>query len=243
MSVAQEQLTALQGQLSELQASPIELSIESNADEVAAGISAAAAGPYQAEVAVIYNDPGFTPSGGGTITIDVVYNDSGGPSGGSKSTTSTSSKSTGKSNSSNSLFSKAANTIQGWANSIQSKISGLLHAEGGRSDVPAIFGEAGPEWAIPEEHSDRTAELLNAAREASGFSWNELIARYGGLNGRSDGVVVNIGSYAPVITAQDSRGVEQKLIEDKDRLKRLVGDAVRDAMERNALHDAIEVYA
>ena len=243
LAASQDKLTAVQEQMAELQA---ELNVETNADEAAAGIAAAAAGPYTAEVEVIYNDPGFTPSGGGTITIDVVYNDSGGPSGGSTSTTSTSSKSTGKSNSgnnSNSLFSKAANTISSWANSIQSKISGLFHAEGGRSDTPAIFGEAGPEWAIPEEHSDRTAELLNAAREASGFSWNELIARYGGLNGRSDGVVVNIGSYAPVITAQDSRGVEQKLIEDKERLKRLVGDAVRDAMDRNALHDAIEVYA
>ena len=232
--------------MAELQ-EPITLDVDAaHVEAVAAALQAAADADYTAEVEVHYNDPGFTPSGGGTITIDVVYNDSGGPSGGSTSTTSTSSKSTGKSNSSNnsnSLFSKAANTIQSWANSIQSKVSGLFHAEGGRSDVPAIFGEAGPEWAIPEEHSDRTAELLNAAREASGFSWNELIARYGGLNGRSDGVVVNIGSYAPVITAQDSRGVEQKLIEDKDRLKRLVGDAVRDAMERNALHDAIEVYA
>ncbi|MBQ8708522.1 MAG: phage tail tape measure protein [Succinivibrionaceae bacterium] len=220
---AQDQLTALQSQMTDLQASPIELNIESNADEVAAGIGAAAAGPYTAEVAVVYNDPGFTPSGGGTVTVDVVYNDSGGPSSGS-------SGSSGKSG--GSLWSKAANYV-----------TSLFHAEGGRSDTPAIFGEAGPEWAIPEEHSDRTAELLNAAREASGFTWNELIARYGGLGGRTDGIVVNIGNYAPVINADNADGVEQKLIEDKARLKDMVGEAVRDAMERNALHDAIEVYA
>ena len=34
------------------------------------------------------------------------------------------------------------------------------YAEGGRADEASIFGEAGPEWAIPEEHSARTASLL-----------------------------------------------------------------------------------
>ena len=236
LAASQDKLTAVQEQMSELQA---ELNVETNADEAAAGIAAAAAGPYQAEVDVIYNDPGFTPSGGGTITIDVVYNDSGDPGGSFVSTGSTS-----KSGNSGGIFGQMANTLSSWQSSIKNKLSGLTkHAEGGRSDVAAIFGEDGPEWAIPEKHSDRTAELLNAARQASGFTWNELIARYGGLGGRADGVVVTIENYAPIIHADNADGVEQKLLEDKDRLKGIVSEAVRDAMERNALHDAIEVYA
>ena len=236
LAASQDKLTAVQEQISELQS---ELNVETNADEAAAGIAAAAAGPYQAEVDVIYNDPGFTPSGGGTITIDVVYNDSGDPGGSFVSTGSTS-----KSGNSGGIFGQMANTLSSWQSSIKNKLSGLTkHAEGGRSDVAAIFGEDGPEWAIPEKHSDRTAELLNAARQASGFTWNELIARYGGLGGRADGVVVTIENYAPIIHADNADGVEQKLLEDKDRLKGIVSEAVRDAMERNALHDAIEVYA
>ena len=49
------------------------------------------------------------------------------------------------------------------------------HANGGRTTQAAIFGEAGPEWAIPEEHSARTASLIDAVRRASGFSWAELV--------------------------------------------------------------------
>jgi len=48
------------------------------------------------------------------------------------------------------------------------------YAEGGRADGPSVFGEAGAEWAIPEQHSARTAELLRAAANASGFTWAEL---------------------------------------------------------------------
>ena len=54
-------------------------------------------------------------------------------------------------------------------------------AEGGRATTASIFGEAGAEWAIPEAHTNRTADLLNAARAASGFTWGDLISRYGGL--------------------------------------------------------------
>lgn len=43
------------------------------------------------------------------------------------------------------------------------------YALGGRADSPSIFGEAGPEWAIPERHDGRTAALLKAAAQASGF--------------------------------------------------------------------------
>lgn len=95
-------------------------------------------------------------------------------------------------------------------------------AEGGRADRASIFGEAGPEWAIPEAHSQATAELLNAAREASGFTWPELLRRNGGLNsgsGRSWTLV-----YSPTIVAQDARDVEEKLKSDKARLEKWLRD-------------------
>ncbi|NLV58681.1 MAG: phage tail tape measure protein [Clostridiales bacterium] len=107
------------------------------------------------------------------------------------------------------------------------------YAQGGRAAIPSIFGEAGPEWAIPEEHSLRTAALLDAAREASGFTWGELIGRNGGLNaspGRQAGQYV----YAPTIYANDARDVEEKLLEDKERFFKW--------MEDSALREEAEVY-
>lgn len=94
----------------------------------------------------------------------------------------------------------------------------LRYAEGGRADVPSIFGEAGPEWAIPEEHSDRTARLLDAAREGAGFTWPELIAARGGLNANPDHQPAQI-VYAPVINAMDARGVAEVLEADKRRFE------------------------
>ena len=110
---------------------------------------------------------------------------------------------------------------------------GRYFAEGGRADEPSIFGEAGPEWAIPEEHSERTATLLNLARQASGFTWDELLSRNGGLNagGREPTTIV----YSPTIHAHDATGVEQKLIEDKARFERMLRDI--------RLRDEVEVYA
>lgn len=108
------------------------------------------------------------------------------------------------------------------------------YAEGGRATVASIFGEAGPEWAIPEEYSDRTAGLLDAARRASGFTWPELIARAGGLNAKTGGMPSQI-IYSPVIYANDAAGVEQKLREDKTRFARY--------MEDYQMREEIEVYA
>jgi len=106
-------------------------------------------------------------------------------------------------------------------------------AEGGRATQASIFGEAGPEWAIPEEHSQRTAQLLDAAREASGFTWPELLTRNGGLNAGSRGAGTII--YSPTIIANDATGVEQKLIEDKERL---------DAWwKEKQMREEVEVYA
>jgi len=109
-----------------------------------------------------------------------------------------------------------------------------LYAEGGRATEASIFGEAGPEWAIPEEHSSRTASLLDAARAASGFTWPEIFARFGGLNGNPENVTTSI-VYAPTINAADATGVEQSLAADKDRFERWFRD--------HQMREAMEVYA
>lgn len=104
-------------------------------------------------------------------------------------------------------------------------------AEGGRADIPSIFGEAGPEWAIPEEHTNRTADLLNAAREASGFTWPELISRFGGLNA-DPGHTPSTLIYSPTINAADVNGVERALMDDKARLEKWWADRqIREEME------------
>lgn len=106
------------------------------------------------------------------------------------------------------------------------------YADGGRATQASIFGEAGPEWAIPEEHTDRTARLLDAARAGAGFTWPELIDRNGGLNagGGFRGTLI----YQPTIIASDAAGVEQKLIEDKERLDRW--------WDEKQMRDDMEVY-
>lgn len=107
------------------------------------------------------------------------------------------------------------------------------YAEGGRADQASIFGEAGPEWAIPEEHSARTAQLLDMAREASGFTWNELLSRNGGMNAgaKSGGTVI----YSPTIYANDASGVEQMLIRDKERFMKM--------LREQRMRDEVEVYS
>lgn len=109
-----------------------------------------------------------------------------------------------------------------------------LFAEGGRATSASIFGEAGPEWAIPEEHSERTAALLNAAREASGFTWPDILARFGGLNSNPDNRPTTI-IYSPTIHAADATGVDQVLQEDKKRLDKWY--------EEKKMRDQVEVYS
>lgn len=87
------------------------------------------------------------------------------------------------------------------------------YADGGRADTASIFGEAGPEWAIPERHTRRTASLLEAAAKASGFGSLGLTA-----GGSSSGPATIV--YSPVINAQDARGVDGALKEDKKRLEK-----------------------
>ena len=108
-----------------------------------------------------------------------------------------------------------------------------LFAEGGRATEASIFGEAGAEWAIPEQHTQRTAELLDAARRASGFTWGELLTRNGGLNGGSGSG--NTLVYSPTIYANDANGVSARLAEDKARLEAWYNERL--------MRENLEVYA
>lgn len=110
-----------------------------------------------------------------------------------------------------------------------------LFAEGGRSEEPAIFGDDGPEWAIPEEHSSRTAQLLDAARRGSGFTWKEILERNGGLNANPQSGGSRTLVYSPTIYARDADGVEARLLEDKTRLEKW--------WRERALREEVEVYA
>ena len=109
-----------------------------------------------------------------------------------------------------------------------------LFGSGGRATSASIFGEEGPEWAIPEAHTERTAQLLNAARQASGFTWPDLLARFGGMNARAGNTPTTI-VYSPTINAQDATGVEQVLRNDKERLDKW--------FEEKKMRDEVEVYS
>ena len=109
-----------------------------------------------------------------------------------------------------------------------------LFGSGGRATSASIFGEAGAEWAIPEAHTERTAELLNAARAASGFTWPDLLSRFGGLNANAKNTQTTL-VYSPTINAQDATGVEQVLRDDKARLDKW--------FEEKKMRDELEVYA
>lgn len=114
----------------------------------------------------------------------------------------------------------------------------MKYAEGGRATTASIFGEAGPEWAIPEEHSARTAELLNQARQASGFTWGDLISRFGGLNATPNSKTVQL-TYSPTIHAGDASGMAQALLSDKERLMRML----RGMLDEMDMRNDAEVYA
>ena len=107
-------------------------------------------------------------------------------------------------------------------------------AEGGRAVTASIFAEDGPEWAIPEEHSERTAQLLNSARLASGFSWAELLARTGGLNADPSGKRTTI-VFSPTINAGDVTGVDQALRMSEERLLKM--------LEEQDMINTLEVYS
>ncbi len=141
-------------------------------------------------------------------------------------------------------------------------------ADGGRATSPALFAEAGvPEWFIPERHDERTAALIAMAADASGFSLAEL-AMMNGSPAFADGGVYggselkNIPTiswptldysgdrdsdsrgtsfdvhYSPTINAQNAEGVERALIEDKERLKKVL----RELQEEKELYKSVVSY-
>ena len=105
-----------------------------------------------------------------------------------------------------------------------------LYSVGGRAVSPSIFAEAGPEWAIPEEHTPNTANLLVGAARASGFGLQlaEMPSSAGSGSGESDsesgsgsgGSASMQVYYAPTINAENAEGVDKALKEDKERFQK-----------------------
>lgn len=145
--------------------------------------------------------------------------------------------SAGEAGNSGGLIGAIGNAISG----VGKFFGGLLgFAEGGRSDVPAIFGEGDTaEWAIPEAHTARTASLLAAAADASGFSWGELASaassRGGGGSSGGDGIVVH---YSPVIHSDNMDGIDHILREDKERLRR----EIEHLLDERRMYESVVAY-
>lgn len=109
-----------------------------------------------------------------------------------------------------------SSTITQYVNVQRTGVTGQFFANGGRATEASIFGEAGAEWAIPEAHTERTADLLNAAAAASGFTWAELMTRGSGSNSNSGGTLI----YSPTINTGSGGDVETVLKDDKKRLEK-----------------------
>ena len=89
-------------------------------------------------------------------------------------------------------------------------------------------------YVIVNNSTDRTAALLNAARAASGFTWGEIINRFGGMNANASYTPTTL-VYSPTINAGDASGVEKVLQDDKDRLQKW--------FDEQRMRDRLEVYA
>lgn len=87
-------------------------------------------------------------------------------------------------------------------------------ATGGRATEPVVYGEAGPEWFIPERHDKNTASLIAMAAHASGFSLAELATMagarmfaYGGSIGSSSAPMLETLVWADMdYSGADSSG-------------------------------------
>lgn len=90
------------------------------------------------------------------------------------------------------------------------------HALGGYSDQPAIFGEAGGEWAIPERKTERTRALLRQAAAGSGFTPNEVYPEK-----RVEKTAMNF-TFAPTIYAGDAGGVKAALEGEHSEMMSLI---------------------
>lgn len=91
------------------------------------------------------------------------------------------------------------------SSSLSSGVRG--YAEGGIATTPSIFGEDGPEMAIPLERTQRSFSLLKKTQDILGV-------------GGSSGQTINV-TYAPVINGASQAEIERAL--DNDRPKFLAG--------------------
>lgn len=95
-----------------------------------------------------------------------------------------------------------------------------FYAKGGRADEMSIFGEAGPEWAIPEAHTQNTLDLLSSAAMASGFNADDVASN----------MEKNI-NFAPVINVTGDGGtdaIEKALNEAFLKFERILSRRDRD---------------
>lgn len=95
------------------------------------------------------------------------------------------------------------------------------YATGGYSDVPAIFGEDGGEWAIPQERTANTRMLLRRAAAGSGFSPEEIYPE-------KKAVPAVQFTFAPTIYAQNAAGVSEAIEQQSDRLRRMLDEWLED---------------
>ena len=102
----------------------------------------------------------------------------------------------------------------------------LGYGDGGRADTPSIFGEDGPEWAIPERHDARTLALLQSAAKASGFTWADILNRTGGLNATPAQGRTFV--FSPTIYANDAKGVDRALRDSEARMNAWWDEKKRD---------------
>ena len=104
-----------------------------------------------------------------------------------------------------------------------------MYETGGRATKASIFAEGKTaEWAIPEEHTPNTANLLMGAARASGFgimlaempvTASSSSKASAGDDGGERMVQIN---YSPIIHADNADGVDQALEKDKRRFEQML---------------------
>ena len=95
------------------------------------------------------------------------------------------------------------------------------YATGGFSDVPAIFGEDGGEWAIPQERTENTRILLRRAAAGSGFAPEEVYPE------RRAAAALQF-TFAPTIYAGNASGVSEALEQQSEKIKKMLDEWMED---------------
>ena len=91
------------------------------------------------------------------------------------------------------------------------------YADGGYADTPSIFGEAGGEWAIPQEKTENSRRLLRRAAAGSGFSPEEIYPE----KNRTEKTAMSF-TFAPTIYARDAQGVKETLEGERAQMMALM---------------------